>query len=329
MNSQKPEISVIICTYNRCGVLVHALNSILAQTLSPDRFEIIVVDNNSKDGTRERVEKVAAQARPAVRYLFEGKQGKSSALNHGIREARGRILAFTDDDVRVAPDWLERISHYFTSYQTDMLSGRVIAEWDGAWPKWFRPEYRGVIVEFSPSPEVCFADCRWVALPPGANMAARSDVFERYGGFRADLSDGSLHRGEDSELTGRVLKLGGKILYCPDVVVFHPVTPERLTRRYVRWWYTTQGMAKSRLREEVPHNPTILNIPRWMYRQALEHFLQCVVHYTISPWGREAFYHEIHLWRFYGFAKDRWARRGLRKEGETESTEKRPAKANL
>lgn len=304
------EISVILCTYNREVLLARALDSILSQGFPPDRFELLVVDNNSSDGTVDLVRRKAETAKPVVRYLFEGRQGKSFALNHAIREARGEILAFTDDDARVASDWLERIDQCFIQYQPDLIGGRVVPDWTGEWPDWFFPEHRSVIAAFNPSPEAVFVNLDWPSLPAGANLAARAEVFRRHGGFREDLSDGTIPLCEDNELIQRVLRNSGRVLYAPDVVVHHHVPPERLTRRYVRRWWMIGGMASSRMcLDEGPGVPKILGIPRWMYRQALDNFGCMVGRFIINPCCREAFYHETRLWSFYGFVKDRWTKR--------------------
>ena len=98
-----------MCTYNRGELLENAIRSVLdQQEATTPPFEMIVVDNNSSDRTREIIERIAAVDH-RVRYLFESKQGLSHARNAGIREARAPLIAFTDDDVRAEPYWLAAI----------------------------------------------------------------------------------------------------------------------------------------------------------------------------------------------------------------------------
>ncbi len=100
-------ITVILCTYNRCQNLAKALDSVAASMLPESvEWEVLVVDNNSNDQTRELVEGFCHRYPGRFRYLFEPQQGKSYALNSGIRVSPSEILAFTDDDAIVEPDWL-------------------------------------------------------------------------------------------------------------------------------------------------------------------------------------------------------------------------------
>ena len=108
------KVTVILCTYNRCGSLVRALESVAASQLPPSvEWEVLVVDNNSTDQTREVVADFARRHAGRFRYVFEARQGQSHARNAGIQEAAGDVLAFTDDDIRVEPTWLAKLSAVF------------------------------------------------------------------------------------------------------------------------------------------------------------------------------------------------------------------------
>src|SRR4051794_32553856 len=131
------EVSVVLSTYNRGPLLEPALRSVLAQqqALTPP-FELIVVDNNSTDGTRDIIQRIAA-GDPRVRYVFEAPQGLSHARNAGIREARAPFIAFTDDDVRAEPDWIAALLRAFReSPEVDFVGGRVLPIWPSPPPAW-------------------------------------------------------------------------------------------------------------------------------------------------------------------------------------------------
>src|ERR1035438_10111695 len=105
------KVSVVLCTYNRCQSLARALESIAASQM-PEcvDWEVLVVDNNSKDRTREVTVECCLRYPGRVRYLFEARQGLSNARNAGIQEASGEVLAFMDDDVTVEPNWLRNLT---------------------------------------------------------------------------------------------------------------------------------------------------------------------------------------------------------------------------
>src|SRR5688500_504515 len=102
------DASVLICTYNRARLLEATLASLAAMRVPPDlHWDVIVVDNNSTDGTRAVIESHVHAFPVALRYVFEPRQGKSHALNSGAAASAAEVIAFTDDDVRIDPDWLE------------------------------------------------------------------------------------------------------------------------------------------------------------------------------------------------------------------------------
>src|SRR4029450_12698608 len=109
----------------------------LAQMEAPGlNWEVLVVDNNSNDETAAVVlSRVAGYPAP-LRYLFEGRQGKSNALNTGMAATDADIIAFTDDDVRIPPDWLTRTRAAFDTFNCDYVGGRVYPWWEAAPPRW-------------------------------------------------------------------------------------------------------------------------------------------------------------------------------------------------
>ncbi|MEB3195574.1 MAG: glycosyltransferase [Candidatus Sericytochromatia bacterium] len=100
-----PTLSVVIATYNRAPILEKCLRALLAQTLSPEQVEIVVIDDGSQDDTRDRMAALQAQA-PQLRYHWQPNAGRSHARNVGIAMARGELVVFIDSDVVVVPDFL-------------------------------------------------------------------------------------------------------------------------------------------------------------------------------------------------------------------------------
>ena len=106
-----PAVSVVLCTFNRSHLLGEAIEALLNQTPGTPLYEVVVVDNNSTDATREVVGRFMGSG--IVRYEFEARQGLSAARNHGVAMSRAGILAFTDDDVRVDSTWVRSIVRTF------------------------------------------------------------------------------------------------------------------------------------------------------------------------------------------------------------------------
>ena len=125
MDDTAMDASIVVCTYNRAESLRDTLRALQALQADPGRrWEVIVVDNNSKDHTKAVVEEVQ-RGWPLLRYAFEGAQGLSHARNHGIGCARGAVILFTDDDVLPEPDWLETTLAGLARYGADACGGFI------------------------------------------------------------------------------------------------------------------------------------------------------------------------------------------------------------
>jgi glycosyltransferase involved in cell wall biosynthesis len=238
-------ISVILCTYNRCENLGKALESVASSRL-PDSigWEILVVDNNSKDRTKEVVEEYASRCPARFRYLFESKQGLSNARNAGIAAARGVAIAFTDDDVTVDPYWLCNLTGPILEGQCSGVGGRIVLG-DFEPPSWLAisgpMSLGGPLAQFDLGDE----PGRLEKPPFGACMAFHKTVFEECGGFRTDLgrSGQNLNGNEDTEFGSRLLAKRLSLLYVPSAVVYHPVPEERLSREYFLAYHFDYGRA--------------------------------------------------------------------------------------
>jgi len=237
---KRMNISVILCTFDRCETLAKALESVAASVL-PDNlpWEVLVVDNNSRDQTRQVAEGFCQRYPGRFRYLFEPCQGKSHALNAGIREARGDILAFIDDDLTVEPTWLQNLIAPLLSGAWAGSGGRILPEPTFIAPLWLplqEPRALAPFAFFDLGPEA-----GELAEPPfGANMAFRREAFEKHGGFRTDLGPqpGNQIRSEDSEFGARLLKAGERLRYEPGAIVYHKISANRLQKNYfLVWWF--------------------------------------------------------------------------------------------
>jgi glucosyl-dolichyl phosphate glucuronosyltransferase len=314
------DFSVIIATYNRASVLDDTLAS-LAGLQPAGPWEVIVVDNNSTDHTREVVERASAGFPVPLHYAFEREQGRSAALNCGFRTAKGRIIVTTDDDVRVEPDWLNRIEAGFRTHACDYVGGRVLPLWGGPAPPWL-PATNGqlwaaiAVLDYGSQP-IQFG----TRVPLGVNMAMRRDAIERAGGFdpRIGRKAGTLLGQEVRVWCLRARAAGMKGFYIPDVVVHHLIPAERLTKRYYRRWFFWRGISRAMLYAEtgldmekpeqttldfrtVPH---IAGVPRYLFRGAFGAGCDMIAaRLRRNPVA--AFERELWLWTFAGIVKQRW-----------------------
>ena len=120
-------ISVIICTYNRERYIYNVLGSIAQGTLQPDRYEIILVDNNCTDNTRSEVDRFCKDyPQISLHYYVESKQGLSHARNRGIKESNGDLLVYVDDDATVNTDYLKTYANWFASHPETDAAGTDI-----------------------------------------------------------------------------------------------------------------------------------------------------------------------------------------------------------
>jgi glycosyltransferase involved in cell wall biosynthesis len=299
------KITVILCTHNRCRILAKALESVAASKL-PDSvtWEVLVVDNNSSDQTREVVEDISRRHPGRFRYVFEPEPGKSHALNTGIHESRGGVLAFMDDDVTVEPKWLQNLTASLHSGEWAGAGGRTLLSESVSLPRWLAlsgPHH----MEYVLGPLIDLGnESRAVVepLPYGANMAYRKEMFEKYGPFRIDLGPrpGNEIRNEDTEFGRRLLAAGEHLRYEPYAIAYHPVPETRVQKDFfLRWWFD-YGRATIR---EVGRRPDIWGIPRRYISIAkitgtvlVQRMLRWIL--AMSPQGR--FYGKCQVWMTFG-----------------------------
>lgn len=247
---QSIKISVVICSYNRASGLSRVIDSVASQKLPESiGWEVVVVDNNSTDQTRQAVEACQQRYPGLIRYLFEPRQGLSFARNTGIQHARGDILAFIDDDEFAAEGWLEALTANLHDPQWAGAGGRVVPEWTEPRPNWLRvtnPFTLGPLAGFDPG----FAAGQMTDPPVGANMAFRKDMFGKYGGFRTDLgrTGENLISNEDIEFGRRLIAAGERLRFEPEAVTYHPVSESRIRRSYFLAWWFNKGRSDVRER---------------------------------------------------------------------------------
>lgn len=293
------DASIIVCTYNRATSLRDTLHALKAQQPIANRvWEVIVVDNNSKDSTRQVVEEIQREW-PLLRYEFQSAQGLSHARNLGISVARGNVLLFTDDDVLPETNWMEVTLSGLANSGADACGGYIAPIWEVPPPAWLTERFYGFLAIRTDRTDD-YEITSPLQAPFGANMAFRREVFKTVGDF--DTSRGRtgkvLASGEDGELFERILAAGLKAVFLGQSRVHHKVESFRTTKRYFRRWrfQTSRNIAQS---TAVTGERRLLNIPLYVFPQ----LLRAVIHMLwghVSKAQDEAFSRELVVCHFLG-----------------------------
>ena len=305
------DISIVISTYNRCELLEGALAALLSQTPADVSYEILVVDNNSTDQTRPFVEGRAKQNPEKLKYVFEPKQGLSYGRNTGIGAAKAPIIAFTDDDVRVAADWVWRIKTGFEGNpDIDFLGGRVVPRWPAEPPPWLTTANWSPLALLDYGDQPFYVDSGKQLCLIGANFAFRRRAFEKVGLFKTDFQrvKGGIGSLEDHEILLRLWRVGSRGLYLPELVATAEIEPDRMTKQYHRKWHTSHGRFYAALHSDEVERSNLGNlfgVPAHLYRQVLSD-LAGWLGARIRRQPVEAFKRELGLRYFSGFATRRW-----------------------
>ena len=247
-------ISVIVPTCNRAGYLSKALTSFRAQELDPNEYEVLVVDNGSKDNTRE-VSLKASEKFPQNRllYLWEPIPGLLSGRHRGAMEASGDVLVFADDDIEADSKWLKAINETFQDRAVHIVGGRNLPNYESDPPEWLAllwdKDERGKwciylsLLDFGEQPCEIHPNFVW-----GLNFAIRKRTLFELGGFHPDCIPEHLQRFQgdgETGLTSNAAERGYKAVYQPHALVYHAVPAERMTIEYMERRQFYQGICDS------------------------------------------------------------------------------------
>jgi glycosyltransferase involved in cell wall biosynthesis len=293
-------VSIVVSTRNRSELLGATIESLLGQRSGNLWCEIIVVDNDSSDGTRAVIEDFAKRSRGIVRYVVERREGVSHGRNAGIAASRGSVIAFTDDDVRVGREWLATGARLlFRNRWMQYVGGPVLPLWAAEPPRWLTRghwapiaamDHGGAPFEVPTARAVCLLT---------ANLFIRRAALDRVGWFNP-----AFRRCQDHELMLRLWAAGLRGMYAPDVVARTIVPAERLTRGYHRRWHETHGefLARMPLREHRVNNHVVvepastgrffLGAPLFEYRALFTHLAKWA-RSSLARRAEDAFAHEL------------------------------------
>jgi glycosyltransferase involved in cell wall biosynthesis len=229
-----PEICVIVCTFNRCNYLPRLFESLKIQALPKERFEILIIDNNSNDDTG-KVVRGMQESIANLKYVFESRQGLSIARNRGLSETESPIVVYIDDDAYAAPKWLASYIEAFKKNNKIVCAGGPVElDWQGKRPDWIPSRYEPLFTSVDYGTEERYLTRSNYLV--GANIGFRRDWLREQGGFPEDLGrkGNCLISGEEASVYKTVFESGNKAFYHPYAKVWHIVTAER---RMKKWFF--------------------------------------------------------------------------------------------
>jgi glycosyltransferase involved in cell wall biosynthesis len=214
----KTPISVVICTYNRAAQIKACLRSVAEQTAPADRFEVIIIDNNSTDATHEIASEFLKHL-PNAKLFEESQIGLSHARNRGFKESTSEYVAYLDDDAKATPAWIEQAIGIIDEQRPDIFGGPIHPFYEVPPPPWLKDEYNSYSVYDGP---------RYLApgeLLCGSNIFLRRDLLFEYGGFDPELGMRANCAGyhEETAFQLRAQSEGRRIYFHPGLHVLHLV----------------------------------------------------------------------------------------------------------
>jgi len=314
-------LDVIIPTFNRATLLARTLES-LRRARVPQRLQVrtLVVDNGSTDGTQDLVARESATFPHPLEYLFVSTPGKAHALNAGIAATSGELVGLIDDDEEIDAAWFECIQDAFYKGavddvgDVDFVGGRCLPNWSAPRPSWLGQGYLGVIGWVDPGPDPRPMDRTYPGILMGGNAVIRRALLERAGPYATALNRTStrLLGCEDEDMYHRLLALGARGRYLPNLVIHHHVPADRLTKRYFRKWCFWRGVSLGLMDSKRPAPvPYLAGVPRYHIGRAVRGLLHVV---GLGPRPADAtnrFESELACWDLAGFV---WGKRVHRSE---------------
>ena len=237
---------MVVPTYNRAELLRLCLDSLVGQTMPASRWEAIVVDNGSTDGTSAVITDFADK-HDHFHLVTENEPGMSHALNAGVRQARSGVVAFFDDEARAEPDGLEKIAASFATVHPKPVAvgGDVLPLFEHPPPKWFSDSYE----TFSLGPGSGLVQSSWGCYGiPGANLAIAKSALVELGGFSDRLARGrQVAVGCDTDMLLRVFNAYSRVWHDSEILVHHWVPSRKMTISHQLWRNYRSGVATSKL----------------------------------------------------------------------------------
>lgn len=296
------DVSVIIPSFNHAEFLAETLARLRRQAMRERiDWEVIVVDNGCTDQTPAVIDAIKQEFPVPLQRVYEERQGVSWARNSGAAAARGRYLAFLDDDTFPEHHWLKTTWETFEKFTCDGVIGRIELHWRTERPTWLNDDLLGFIGRLDYGGQA--ATITSTDFPPnGGNMAFTRAAFDRAGGFNIALGrqgGRSLKGGEEPEFFARFLGYKQVAVYQPDSVVYHVIDKWRMRKSYFRGVHFHEGRVRGNA-FDVGEGRSLAGVPLFMLSQfgrSVSDFVRSARHEGVHRSLRK----EMNVWYFIGF----------------------------
>jgi len=272
-------LSVIIATFNRAEILNKTLESFCNLNTKGIKWELIVVDNNSSDQTKNIIKSYSG--RLPIRYLFESQQGKNYALNAGIKIAKGDILVFTDDDVSPEENWLVEIAKSVDRWPTgQVFGGKVIPRFPKDTPEWVKASNFSPYVFAIHSLQKHEGPYMESGSPVGPNCWIRKELFDAGYSYNCNIGPKGTGRvsGSELELFTRLIRDGVYPIYVPSAVVYHRIQKHQIKMLYLLKRSFASGRGIIRI-QSAYSGPKVFGIPRYLFRHIIEFSIKSFIEF--------------------------------------------------
>lgn len=237
-----PFITVALCTHNHANRLERTLADLLHLRVPEAPWELLIIDNASRDATPDILDRQAWPVGWQVRVVQEDNLGLSNARNRAIREARGQYLIFLDDDETADPDWLCAFEQLIEAHSPDAFGGRIEVLFEGPRPAWLTDELLGFLGQLRHADAIIPLTERSTSFY-GGNFGFRRTVCDTVGAFDATLGRKGTDNtgGEEVDFYRRLLEAGFKVWWTPEAAIHHRIQADKLDRRYFLDLHYRQG----------------------------------------------------------------------------------------
>lgn len=260
------------------------------QLFTTGEYELIVVDNNSTDRTRQVCEEAFGRISYPTKYVFEGRQGLSVARNRGVAEASGDVIIFTDDDAKLPSDWLQSYCDTYARFGADAVYGRIWVDWARGQPSWYSDHFGPMFVrlDYGSAPLV-IQDLHHEFF--GKNFSVRKQLLLELGGFDEKLGriGNRLFLGEETRIYRGLISGGYKVVYSPQIQVGHMLKDYEYTEEHC-WKHIRDATLSEYYMMQISDSRKVFGRPLYALRKSLSLLVISVK----SLWGSGGYSSRFH-----------------------------------